>query len=88
MVGVWNFPMAYQMGMIASADERGHVAVLMPAALAVGGALGPAAAGALLTGVNGYAPLYALFAGAVALGLAAFLILGRQLARSRSGLGA
>src|SRR5579862_8409444 len=62
-VGLWNFPMAYQMGMIASADERGHVAVLMPAALAIGGALGPALAGALLTGGHGYAPLYALFAG-------------------------
>ncbi len=87
-VGLWNFPMAYQMGMIASADERGHVAVLMPAAMAVGGALGPAAAGVLLTGVKGYAPLYALFACAVALGLAAFIVLGRQLARSRSGVGA
>ena len=56
-VGVWNFPMAYQMGMIASADERGHVAVLMPAALAIGGALGPMVAGALLTGAQGYASL-------------------------------
>jgi MFS family permease len=56
-VGLWNFPIAYQMGMIASADERGHVAVLMPAALAIGGALGPVLAGALLTHAHDYAPL-------------------------------
>jgi cytochrome P450/predicted MFS family arabinose efflux permease len=87
-VGLWNFPMAYQMGMIASADQRGNVAVLMPAALAVGGALGPALAGALLTGESGYGRLYGLFAVAVILGLAAFIVLGRQLARLRSGRGA
>jgi hypothetical protein len=85
--GLWNFPMAYQMGLIASADDRGHVAVLMPAALAVGGALGPAVAGAALNGAHGYSSLYALFAGAVALGLAAFIVLGRHLARARSGFG-
>ncbi len=79
-VGLWNFPMAYQMGMIASADQRGHVAVLMPAALAIGGAVGPVLAGALLTGGHGYAPLYALFAVATTLGLTAFLTLGRRLA--------
>ncbi len=86
-VGVWNFPMSYQMGMIASADERGHVAVLMPAALAIGGALGPMVAGALLTGAQGYASLYALFAVATSLGLAAFVTLGRRLARSTRALG-
>jgi cytochrome P450/predicted MFS family arabinose efflux permease len=84
-VGLWNFPMAYQMGMIASADERGHVAVLMPAALAIGGALGPLLAGELLTGGHGFSPLYALFAAATALGLAAFVALGRQLARAARG---
>ncbi len=78
--GLWNFPMAYQMGMIASADGRGNVAVLMPAALAVGGALGPLVAGSLLAGAHGYAPLYGLFAGAAAIGLAAFMVLGRRLA--------
>jgi hypothetical protein len=60
----------------------------MPAALAVGGALGPALAGALLTGESGYGRLYGLFAVAVILGLAAFIVLGRQLARLRSGRGA
>ncbi|HEX4196669.1 MAG TPA: MFS transporter [Caulobacteraceae bacterium] len=78
--GLWNFQLAYQMGIIASADERGHVAVLMPAALAVGGALGPMLAGALLTGGHGYLPLYALFAATTAIGLAAFIVLGRRVA--------
>jgi len=83
-VGLWNFPMAYQMGMIATADERGHVAVLMPAALAIGGAVGPALAGLLLTHGHDYAPLYALFAGATAVGLFAFVALGQRLA-ARTG---
>jgi cytochrome P450/predicted MFS family arabinose efflux permease len=83
-VGLWNFPMAYQMGMIASADGRGHIAVLMPAAIAVGGALGPMIAGGLLTGASGFAPLYALFAGATAAGLAAFVLLGRHLAATKN----
>ena len=78
--GLWNFPMAYQMGMIASSDGRGNVAVLMPAALAVGGALGPMLAGSLLAGAQGFTPLYALFAGAAAVSLAAFMVLGRRLA--------
>ncbi|HLK24759.1 MAG TPA: cytochrome P450 [Caulobacteraceae bacterium] len=85
-VGLWNFPMAYQMGMIASADQRGHVAVLMPAALAIGGALGPVLAGSLLANAHGFAPLYGLFAGATALGLVAFVALGRRLAASNSRL--
>lgn len=78
--GLWNFPIAYQMGMIASADERGNVAVLMPAALAVGGALGPLLAGGLLSGAQGYAPLFGFFAATTAIGLAAFLVTGRRLA--------
>jgi predicted MFS family arabinose efflux permease len=82
-VGLWNFPMSYQMGIIASSDGRGNVAVLMPAALALGGALGPLLAGSLLAGAQGYLPLYALFAGATAVSLAAFLVLGRRLAHGR-----
>lgn len=78
--GFWNFPMAYQMGMIASADGRGNVAVLMPAAIAVGGALGPVVAGSMLTGGQGYMPLYVFFALAAAIGLAAFVMVGRRLA--------
>ncbi|HRD44868.1 MAG TPA: MFS transporter [Caulobacter sp.] len=78
--GGWNFPMAYQMGMIASSDRRGSVAVLMPAALAVGGAVGPLAAGPLLTSAQGFLPLYATFAATAAVSLVAFVVLGRRLA--------
>jgi cytochrome P450/predicted MFS family arabinose efflux permease len=77
-VGLWNFPMAYQMGLIASADGHGRVAVLMPAALAVGGALGPMLAGALLSQGGGYRPLYGLFAVATAASLAAFVLVARR----------
>ncbi|HTP78163.1 MAG TPA: cytochrome P450 [Rhizomicrobium sp.] len=83
-VGLWNFPMAYQMGMIASSDPNGRVAVLMPAALAVGSALGPVLAGALLSGGNGYVPLYALFAVSIAASLACFTVLARRLANRRA----
>ncbi len=81
--GLWNFPIAYQMGMIASADERGNVAVLMPAALAVGGALGPLLAGALLSGGGGYTPIFGLFAFTTAIGLAAFIAVERRLAQGK-----
>jgi MFS family permease len=80
--GLWNFPLAYQMSLIASSDGRGRVAVLMPAALAIGGAVGPMLAGALLSGGHGYLPLYALFAIATAAGLAAFVVVGRHVAAS------
>ena len=80
-IGLWNFPMAYQMGMIASADERGSVAVLMPAAIAIGGAVGPLAAGLLLANTTGYTALYALFAATTSIGLAVFALLGRRLAK-------
>jgi MFS family permease len=82
-IGMWNFPMAYQMGMIASSDERGSVAVLMPAAIAIGGAIGPLAAGMLLAATSGYFALYALFAGTSTVGLVIFALLGRKLAKAR-----
>ncbi|MBV9044816.1 MAG: cytochrome P450 [Alphaproteobacteria bacterium] len=84
-VGLFNFPMAYQMGMIASSDPNGRVSVLMPAALAIGSALGPVLGGALLSGGHGYVPLYALFAVTIAASLVAFTVLARRLA-NRSAL--
>ncbi|MBL6940417.1 MAG: cytochrome P450 [Alphaproteobacteria bacterium] len=84
-VGVWNFPMAYQMGIIASSDPNGRVSVLMPAALAIGSALGPVLGGALLSGGHGYIPLYALFAVSIAASLVGFTVLARRLA-NRSAL--
>jgi hypothetical protein len=84
-VGLWNFPLAYQMGMIATSDPNGRVSVLMPAALAIGSALGPVLGGALLSGGHSYVPLYALFAVSIAVGLAGFTVLARRLA-NRSAL--
>jgi cytochrome P450/predicted MFS family arabinose efflux permease len=84
-VGLWNFPMAYQMGLIASADPNGRVAVLMPAALAIGAAFGPTIAGALVSAGQSYVPLYALFAVATAASLAAFTMVARRVA-NRSAL--
>ena len=74
-------PLAHQMGMIASSDANGRIAVLMPAALAIGGAVGPMLAGALLAGGRGYLPLHLIFACATAASLLAFAILGRRLSR-------
>jgi hypothetical protein len=54
----------------------------MPAALAVGGAVGPVLAGALLANAHGYTPLYALFAGATAAGLLDRLLFGRSQRRA------
>jgi cytochrome P450/MFS family permease len=84
-VGLWNFPLAYQMGMIASSDPNGRVSVLMPAALAIGAAFGPSLAGALVSIGQGYVPLYALFALATTVSLGAFTVLARRLA-NRSAL--
>jgi cytochrome P450/predicted MFS family arabinose efflux permease len=84
-VGIWNFPMAYQMGMIASSDPNGRVSVLMPAALAIGSALGPVLGGALLSEGHGYIPLYALFAVTIVASLVGFTVLARRLA-NRSAL--
>jgi cytochrome P450/MFS family permease len=81
-VGLWNFPMAYQMGLITSADGYGRVAVLIPGGMAIGGALGPALAGVLVSG-GGYPPLYGFFAASTAAGLAVFWWLGLKLAARR-----
>jgi predicted MFS family arabinose efflux permease len=80
--GTLSLPLSYQMGLIASADVTGRVASLIPAALALGGALAPAVAGSLLTGAS-YAPLYAFTAATVIAGLAAFLWLSHRLSDQR-----
>jgi MFS family permease len=77
-VCLWNFPMAYQMGLIASADPNGRVSVLMPAALAIGAAFGPTVAGALVSIGHSYIPLYALFTVATTASLAAFAVVARR----------
>ena len=72
VVGNWALVLSFQMGVIASADRSGRVAVLIPAAITGGGALGPGVAGMLVQGSN-YAPLYWLFAGATLVSLLIFL---------------
>jgi MFS family permease len=84
-VALWNFPLAYQMGLIASSDPNGRVSVLMPAALAIGAAFGPSLAGALVSIGHSYLPLYALFALATAGSLGAFIVLARRVS-NRSAL--
>jgi predicted MFS family arabinose efflux permease len=69
------------MGLISSADATGRVASLIPAALSLGGAIAPAVAGSLLTGLS-YTPLYILTAVTMLVGLAAFLVLAQRLERS------
>ena len=79
-MGLSNLALSYQMGLIASSDGSGRSAVLIPAALAGGGAIGPALAGSLLGGA-GYGPLYALAATTTALSLIAFAWFARTISR-------
>ena len=67
---VWNFVLAYQMGIVAGLDGDGRYAVLIPAAQACGAMLGPAAGGWIITSA-GYSVLLAMSAGTA---LAATLI--------------
>lgn len=80
--GTLSLPLSYQMGMIASADATGRVASLIPAALALGGAIAPAVAGSLLTGES-YTPLYMFTAATMLAGLAAFMVLAHRLSPIR-----
>ena len=75
---VWNFVLAYQMGIVAGLDKDGRYAVLIPAAQACGAMVGPAAGGWIIT-TAGYSVLLALSAGAA---LAATLIFSRYSASS------
>ena len=45
---VWNFSLPYQMGVIVRTDHHGRLLALLPAAQALGGALGPLLAGSVL----------------------------------------
>lgn len=79
-VGLSGLAFCYQMGLIASSDVTGRIVTLMPAAMALGGTVGPAVAGSLLD-VGSFAPLYWMVAGSIAASLAAFLLLAHILAR-------
>jgi predicted MFS family arabinose efflux permease len=48
--GLWNYSLAYQMGIVADLDISGRLTVMMPSALALGAMLGPAIAGLVIMG--------------------------------------
>ena len=48
--GLWNYSLAYQMGIVAGLDISGRLTVLMSSALALGAMLGPAIAGLVIMG--------------------------------------
>ena len=50
MAVFWNFWVPYQMGTVTAVDLDGHYAVLIPLAQSLGVAIGPAAAGLMLSG--------------------------------------
>lgn len=62
MAVFWNFWVPYQMGAVAAVDLGGHYTVLIPFAQSLGVAVGPAAAGRILTG-DDFMPLivYSVF---------------------------
>ena len=80
VIGHWSFVMSFQMGLIASCDASGRIAVMIPAAITLGGAAGPGIAGMVLEG-RGYGSLYTLLGATIVLSLLAFLWLARQLQR-------
>jgi len=82
IMGFWPFVMAYQMGLVASADSTGRITVLISAAVASGGAIGPGVAGFLKTGES-YLPIYTMSGVLTLLCLGIFLWLAVYLHRSR-----
>jgi predicted MFS family arabinose efflux permease len=81
--GLLSLPLSYQMGLIASSDDTGRIASMIPAAMSLGGAIAPALAGSLLKGAS-YVPLYAFTAGTTVVSLTAFLLVARHLMRRTS----
>ena len=75
--GMWNYALAYQLGIVASADFSGRYVVLMSAALGSGAMLGPALAGFLIQGTN-FAGVFIMALAAVVLATTAFVVLVRQ----------
>ena len=50
--GMWNFSMAYQMGVVANTDKSGTLSVLMSSGLALGAMIGPGIAGLIIRDNN------------------------------------
>jgi predicted MFS family arabinose efflux permease len=70
---LWIFVDVYQMGSVASLDDSGRFASLMPAAQGLGQIVGPNAAASLLAIGGGYADIFLMCAAA---SLAAFVVYG------------
>ncbi len=74
---VWNFSLPYQMDVIARSDHNGRLLALLPAAQALGGALGPLSAGSLLLMV-GPAGLYLQLLVCVVMAVIGFSLIDRR----------
>ena len=72
--GVWNFGLAYQMGIVVSLDLRGNLAVMISSFLSLGAVIGPALAGMLIRGSD-YTDVFVMTAVAMVSGLLVFIIL-------------
>ena len=58
----WNFFMPFVMGLLATRDDTGRLAALMPGTGMLGGILGPPLAGSLMAGVSYPAAMWAMTA--------------------------
>ncbi|MEH6579509.1 MAG: MFS transporter [Amphritea sp.] len=72
--GVWNYGLAYQMGIVVSLDLRGNLSVLISSFLSLGAIIGPAIAGMLISG-QGYGGLSIFTVTLILLGLIIFVFL-------------
>jgi len=72
--GVWNYGLAYQMGIVVSLDKRGNLSVLISSFLSLGAIVGPAIAG-MLIGEQGYVGLFVFTAITIVSALAVFALL-------------
>lgn len=70
--GAWNLGLAYQNGIIASADVSGRLSVLMAPAIALGAMISPVVAGMIINRV-GFQTLYWVSATVLAVSLVMFL---------------
>lgn len=76
--GGWYFALAYQNGIIASADISGRYASLMAGAYAIGATFGPMAAGRFIEAF-GYRALYLICGGLLVISIAGFRFIVREL---------
>lgn len=71
---VWNYGLAYQMGIVVSLDLKGNLSVLISSFLSLGAIIGPALAGMLISG-QGFGQLFIFTVAAIVIGLLGFMML-------------